>query len=563
MNSPSDTPNKEIEIFYFLKITVITAFLVMTMAVIFVVFFLPIYTDETVWKLLLGRYYYDGNQEISLTVMPACGIYAKPVPWPLVPFRLLNQALYADMPGPLFVRIFGVVLEAAWFLLTWWLLADVVTPKLSRRTVAIGILAFSMLGIMPFLLEFGRPEKILLLGMTVFFLPMLKPTPRELPRFGTSIFHVAWIWIAAAFLLTSHPRAVFAVPLILLFMQRMVRRWPLVALGTVTLAAFEAIAFHDFSSRWICPGDPSVDVRFRQLNLASNLDSRYFGGYVHQLIGSLGNPGTWFLSDIVQKRSYISDMIPPFTNKTALGFGVDLWEFMTLSVLLGGASLIVAFIARWRERDRRATLLTLGSMWGFFALSIVARIDKLDYEAALLVPLIALTTFASFWIAWPVLTRLLGARAVISAARLGFALLLVCAFVSQIALLANFGPYAFGGWSAPGYPAGQRFSVSGFGYETLRPQIIATAAKCGIRPEDRLNHLVVDELTYFSFQKAYQPFFMTYLDEHGWGRDHPDPTDILRRYRSAGMIVGCQWIPSVYRARAIANGRFCCLPKFS
>ncbi len=531
-------------------------------AVLAVVFFLPVYTDEILWKFLLGRYRVDGNQEIALTLIPSCRFYAKDVPWLLLPYRLLYQAVYSNLSGPLSIRLFGFALEISWLVLTWRLFATVVRPQLSSRTAATGVLAFSMLGILPFLLEFGRPEQILMIGMTILFVPLLKPAEPQTPGLTTSLLHAVVIVLGAGLLLTTHPRANFALPLMLAFSQRVLRRPWLTVVTFAVIIAFDTVAYGDWAARWNCPADPVVARAFRRLNLGANHSLADLQTYFTALYQTFDNPASWFLSDIVQKTKYTSNMIPPFAGDGWLVLGRLLWGWLTYVFLVGSAAVVIAWWTRWRERETRMSLFALAAMWLFFAVSVLARIDKNDYEAELILPLVGMGSFGAVWVAWPSLRRLIGLDSSIRMARFGYLVTLALAVLSQAGLLVNYTPYVFSSWTTPGYPKDQRVSVGNFGYDGLRAEIIAAAEKCGIRVQDHPRHLVLDELTYFTFQQVYQPFFMTELDEHGWSTHHPDPTDTLLYFRSDGMIVGCQWVPSVYKHRAVADGKFCCLPAF-
>jgi hypothetical protein len=141
-------------------------------------------------------------------------------------------------------------------------------------------------------------------------------------------------------------------------------------------------------------------------------------------------------------------------------------------------------------------------------------------------------------------------------------ILLLLSIVSQVALVAGYSRNVAGSWITPGYPKDQKWSVANFGYGGLKAKILDTAAMCGIEAQNHPHHLVVDELTYFALRQAHQPFLMTYLDEDLWGGGIHDVRTVLTQQHSAGMVVGCQWVPSSLRTEAIVNGGFCCIPSF-
>src|SRR5262249_44834197 len=120
-----------------------------------------------------------------------------------------------------------------------------------------------------------------------------------------------------------------------------------------------------------------------------------------------------------------------------------------------------------------------------------------------------------------------------------------------------------GPWLQPGAPEGQRLSVSVFGYNGLQHEIVATAGLCGIDAAAHPSYLVVDEVTYFAMRGAYRPIIMTYMDEQAWGLFRPDPTELLQRYQSAGMVVACNRVPTALRGKAGTHHGFCCVPAFS
>jgi hypothetical protein len=174
-----------------------------------------------------------------------------------------------------------------------------------------------------------------------------------------------------------------------------------------------------------------------------------------------------------------------------------------------------------------------------------------------------LVSLGSIWVARDIISERLGAFRVRRFARFGFAALIGISILNQVALLAVYSQSAVGAWTDPGYPRGQIYSFTAFGYDGLRPKILETAARCGIDPASHPRHLVVDGLTYFALDSSYQPIFMTYIDERGWGKKIADIGGLLAKLHSEGMVAGCEWIPSKLRSKAVENGQFCCLPAFA
>lgn len=542
----------------------------LSIVTLFICFFFPVYTDEILWKVTQGRYWPDGNQELSLTLFPSCGAYAYHVPMAVLPFRMLTALLYNSFSNPLSIRLFGISLGLIWLFMTWLLFCNVMANKIKKTTIALCLIAFITLGVMPFLLILSRPEQLLLLCMTVFFAPLLKeqcvPSSCQLGLAASSISKPLWmpafadmasclgIILLAALMLTIHPKAIFALPLVFTFTYRYVYSRSLAVFCMIAVSVFAAITYHDWSLRWSCPNDPTLAAILRNLNLGSVSNINEAQIYFKHLLALLLNPESWYIAFATPKDFYVASMIPPFTGAAPLLFGQVLQIFLASTALISLFIYLYGAYTNWSNIKLRISYFAIGSIWLFYAISVITRIEKNDYEATLIFPLLALAVAGTIWITYKsYFARLL---------RLFFLSLLTLSVISQLFLITHYMPYVFTSWSHPGYLQEQRFSLSNFGYGTLKPAILKTAEKCGIRPGDHLQHLVVDELTYFVFRDSHQPFFMSLLEEKGWGAHRPDPTKLFASYKSAGMIVGCQWVPTVLRGKMIRDGEFCCVSGF-
>ncbi len=216
-----------------------------------------------------------------------------------------------------------------------------------------------------------------------------------------------------------------------------------------------------------------------------------------------------------------------------------------------------------RDRGLRVPVLALGALWLFWAASAIGRVQKNEYEAAVMMPVITLAALGSLWTARDTIRAWIGAQRWVWTCRTAFAGLLALSLLNQAAFLVTYLPWAETSWLQPGYAADQRFSVTVAGDDRLRQEILNTAALCGISPADHRRHLILDELTYYPFVAAFQPYLATYIDEQGWGRGVRDYRHMLARAGSQGMVTACRWVPSQLRADAKRNGEFCCLPSFA
>jgi hypothetical protein len=521
--------------------------------------FVPIYTDEIAWKIIQSRVTEDGGQSLALTLEPSCGPYSFAVPMLLYPFRWVDSLVFRGMTGPLALRLLGFGTALLWLALAGAFATDVARTRLSRGVVAAGLIALVTIGVMPFLLVISRPEQVLLIAFTCFLYPLMKPAP-DPPSRGRAIASAIGGWALCSYALAAHPRAAFALPLMLLFIWRITRR-PLVAgCAGAGILAVAFVSYRDFVLRLACPGDPDIAALFVKLNIGSALEQGKLLPYLSGVLFSLRRTAGWYINEFTLRSKYASDMLPGFSHPL-LGWAVEL--FFSLLVVAGIAAFVMLTAGFRKRRETRLAVAGVGALWFFYFACVGSRILKFDYEAELMEPVMAMAALSSLWLAWPRLAVRFGGARLAVAARSALTVLLALSVASQGWLLINDAPYAWGAWSKPGYAAGQAFSITNFGYGRLRSQILATARLCGIDPAARPQHLVVDELTYFAFADSYQPFFMTYFDENGWRQGLGDPRPLWRASKSAGMVVACQRTQSAFADAVTRNGAFCCLPNFS
>jgi len=534
---------------------------ILAIATVSVCFFFPVYTDEIAWKVILGRYWADGNKALAQSLIPSCGPYAYSVPLILLPFRIFYQWINHFLTTPLSIRLFGISTALVTLFIIWKLFSDVTHNSIKNKTIALCIIAFATLGVMPFMLIISRPEQILLLCITIFFIPLLNNTKKNDSLFRTGRNAMSLL-ILAGIMLTAHPKAIFALPLVLLSFYRLITLRILSFICIFVIVIFSAIQFNDWSTRWSCDSNPIMAAYLRYVNLSEVKNITEFKVYFFALLKSLTHAKGWYIYFIVPKMWYVSNMIPPYTTQLALQFGNLLFYLLTGVVIISFSVFVFNFIKNRKDNSYLISYLAIASLWFFYLASLITRIDKNDYESALILPLLAFAVSGTLYI----LERTLKSNKQFYyyTMRMSFYGLLIFSIISQFILIITYTPYIFvmEDWKRPGYPRTQHFSVSNFGYNQLRSKITEAAEKCGIRASNHPHHLVVDELTYFNFRDSYQPFFMTYLDENGWGRNQLDLTTLLIHYRSAGIIVGCQWIPTALRNQAIHDGKFCCLPAF-
>lgn len=533
----------------------------LSIATFVVAAFLPLYTDEVGWKHIQGRLGFDGLESVS--IYPSCSDAGLPIPALLLPFRLFETAAYQGISGPQHIRAIGVAVALGWIALAWLLLWRGLRKHASVWLPGILVVSIATLGIMPFLLVLNRPEQVLLIGMTLFAIPVLT-TPPAGPRSPLADASIALLLVAlGGYFFASHPRAIFALPLLLLSINHSLARKRIAVVAGVSASVLCWVALSDWSARTRCD-DPGVAASFANESILSAASQGTLGTFgLHMLALWYFLPGrALYVSQMRMDQPVTSDLVPHLVTFWTQTIGVATQAVFALLVMVGAVAFVHLAVRAMRRRCITPAHLALGSLWAFYLASILTRATRHSYEQALMTPVLAMAALGSLWISREALGGVLGPARLRMLALAGVGLLAVTSVFSQAVLLVSYARYVTGEWAQPGYPAGQRFSISTADYEALQPQIIETARMCGIEPANNPRRLVVDELTWFALQPTYRPILATYIDERGWGRSISDHRKFLSLRGSEGMVVGCQWVPTQLRGEAIRNGQFCCVPSF-
>ena len=524
---------------------------------------LPVYTDEIVWKVAHGRLGFDGFQVPKLSL--SCAADAVSLPASIVPIRVIDTLMYQWISGPLAIRVMGMVFFLLWLSGTWVLLQRLVPPIADKWTIAGSLVAFVMLGVMPFLMVISRPEQWLLMGITVLLIICMEernPTYRSL---SYEITMATLFVFGSAVILAAHPRAIFVLPLMVTATLKAFNRRTTVCIITVLLI-YLCATYYDFWAEEVSCQDPYYQRHLEPYSIMLAASSGHISEYLAKLTDLIvHDPGHFlFVSSFGFYSPHTSGIIPTYPWPwITLPLTLAIAAFVGATSACGFCAFVIIVIETLRQRHVSIKVSALASVWGLLFISLFVRAQRQDYEVTLIEPLLGLVTILSIWAAREQLGHWLGTSRFQRLSRSALRTLLLLSIVSQIALLSGYFHNAVKSWITPGYPKDQHWSVANFGYESLRAKILETAAMCGINPKNHPHHLVVDEVTYFALREAHQPFFTLFLDENNWGAGIHDIRALLTQQRSAGIIVGCQWIPSKLRGEAVVNGDFCCVPSFA
>lgn len=543
------------------------------------VFYSPVYNDEGQWKFTVSRLFLDGGYLINL--FPACteGFLLKS-PWTWYPARILDALIYADASNPFYLRQYG------WFiylgLLSLWALICRQCMGLSWVNSLLMVSAFFMVGTMPFLMVWNRPEQPIMVWITAGLLLGMY-FYRHYPQ---KTFHQIIVFVLFSLVgccvSASHAKGVYFLPLFLILWYRIAKNpWSTFALGSIyswsfleTLMLWKART-HCAESEWWTNMVKSFTI---QPKLLITNPHQFFDGGAHNVM-------RWI--DYVNAASFKIGIYNPFlvahpvTSVTdrftlnAVGFPVY------VIALLIAINLIQGLLASYQQGKKQAVLTVTGcilftaflfslnnfSWWGVIALGITlvfsllyllakksssnwvialslgiclmilmfTQILKNYYEASLVWPiwlLIGVFTFSadSTW-----------GRATLKYVLLPLLLLIAIASTQLRWDLIGMLPLD---WQKERIERQE---------ENAQFRIFAQQA-CGIHDEG--GSLVLDDETYPIFWRHPKPMFTAFL--YGWYAQGTDYKKTFLFQKPSGLATNCNSAPPELLPFLKQSSRYCC-----
>ena len=517
-------------------------------------FYIPIFSDEITWKMIMARLWSDLG--MSIHMFPQCG---KPftVSHPLLflPFRALDSWLYEDLTNLFKLRILGGINFIFWIGATWLL-----CKKLFKANSIVSNLSFlgaifvCCLGVLPFGMLMNRPEQPLLISLTLLLLlPFLQDKTTK--QRGLLIFSYLFL---SLFFLSQHPKSLIFLPVLLIILKNLsiLKKGKIGSLLVVLLAAVTSYLF--WSEKLSCP----MSFNYEQVFASFGLSPRNFfkdpiWWNLKQIIKNM--IGGWsYFGNILFSKSYMANWLPPNNH---MGYGSHLINCFIVIIFscftLASIVFCIQVLSQRKKQYLESTPFQIGCSLIFSLIFItIIQTTKNQYESHLMIPLLTLATlllFASF---------LENSGKVVKSLNLGITVIGIIASLSVINLIHEFYPFKDKQWTKLGSLDGMNLSVSAFNFKEVENQVMTLKKKCDLGAPEQLRHLVIDDVTYPFFWKSNEPFHALYVMHLiGWGVDD-DTSIFLSKHRSSGVICQCRALDFNLRAAAQKEGDLCCLPAF-
>lgn len=515
--------------------------------------FLPVYSDEIGWRFQ-ERAGFDG---VDKMFADTCGpnTLARP-PFFMWPARYYSWLFNSLFPSPLWIRLSGVLYALAMVGLFLRLIARLDLPAIQRNALVVIALGTLGLGLEPLLLVWSRPEQPILLAV----LGVLLIAGQGARDAGATARSSAWwraggITLAAMIACSYHVKGVILLPVMLAALWCGIRgpvgaaaRW----LGATAVTIMALWAYSYWAHRLQCPDDPVLAALYARHNLGlSALKDHTPVG----LIEAVGNNLQiyYYLLAAAPTTDPMSFWLPD--DQVTPG-QVTIWGVLLCGAWGATAAPALVLLARgsWRLLRHRAgdwmmsmALCLVGATLAWCATQSVRNV----YECAFVLPMLMLAIVLVLASAARENLWLAGTR------RVAHALSAVLP-LSLGAVAIDYGPALARAAAQSGYVEGQANSISVFGFDRVRRDVLGAARRCGIGAHGRPGNLLLDEASYLPLMQSAMPQFR--IGVLGpWGVSIDDVGDYLRSRRSDGVVVACHWLDNDMLQQARRQGEFCCI----
>ena len=519
-------------------------------------FFFPIYPDEIAARIWLSRLPYDFPNKISN--MPTC-VSRFSQSWPVTWYLpgAINWLISGNAMSPIMLRLVGFGVAFAWVgVLSLYLKVkfDVLRKnRCDQFRLNIFIVCFFVsilsIGVFPIFLIVNRNEQLIPISITILMFVFIGSSEAY---FNGSLWRKFWLVIlyftTISLVIYGHPKGLFLTPFFAIVGWRLFRNINnhlLIGISTVILVFQILQGYIAWNYLLECNEVPMLNASLKSFSFepfSIFYDPPYF---FHNSIDSLMHFYRYLDQIGFQKTTDISYLPPSpvgFIGKIA-NFFIRLDVTITFFLCL---FLLPAIYYRRDLKNHRLVTINL-SLIILLVCTIISGIFNLPknwYDLGYLYALLLI-----------VLTFFIGEDFNnFHNTRFGMAILsyMVCvSILSQSVFVYRLLPAFLQGYEGPGISI-VRYLRYG---EKNRNDAIVVARENGINSVSS-EGVILDDLTYFYFQKTKRPMAITYIF---YDNDPLSIRHFLVDVKSSGMVVRCSSMPNAYLFLAKKEGSMCSL----
>ena len=549
------------------------------------VFYLPLYGDEPQWKMIVARLFLDGGKLLYL--FPGCTqgfLLGVPMTW--YPGRILDALMYADASDPFYLRQYGVMIYLG-LLFSWTILCRYCTC-LSWVQSFLMVSSFFMVGVLPLLMVYNRPEQSLLIWISLALLVSVALEKRPPQHRWIKIIVLIGFALLGCFISAAHPKGIYFLPVLMVLYWRVSQaRWNLLGLGFIyAWTALETIALWKIRTK--CPESGWLTTMLQGFTVQPKLlksnptlffemgtnNLHYWTQYLKGVTFA-GSPYRYFLNPDL-KLSWVGQ----FANDWV---AMPIYAVAALIVLNAGQSLFLLY----QQGRRQLTLavliyiLLVGGLlasdtltaWGILAIALGlvvglvwmlinqnrshwAIVFVMTLSLMVLMFMQSLKNFYEATLVWPIflLIGIFTFNATSTWARNALKygllpLLLLLAIISTQARWDVMGNAPLS-WQA----ARQKVLLDNLEFKQFAKEA------CGIEEFTSLeDNLVLDDETYPMFWRHTRPMLTAYV--FGWWSQGTDYKTTFAMYEPKGLATKCNSAPAELMPYLKQTKDFCCASK--
>ncbi|MET0777253.1 MAG: hypothetical protein ABWZ65_17455 [Pseudomonas mandelii] len=515
---------------------------------------IPVYSDEIVSKWSVSRFFLEDQHLVSF--FPQCSTMSdRAVSWVFYPAAALISTIYGNL-GPLGTRLSGITISLTWFgLLAFWCFKQTNDKKFGITRLA-GLIAFSSLGVLPYLLVLSRSEQFMTFPILVFCLTAFYFKNEK--TLTVQCLGALLLTLTLSCFFYVHPKSLFFLPFLLVALWLTTETYHKLircALLVYALALFAQV-LHESKAISACTDAPAM-----QALLAANtlLPGMLFSApldFFNAASNNLLNFPNKLLLHLTFNPISQSGWLPPIESSDSFFLYLNfIIKYLLFAFIIGThlASLLIFMINVVRKKLSAPVFLA----------ALLASADLLNAIFFNIQNFYAATQFLPIAI---ILTVLLLPSIPMPKWRVysavGYSVILIISTFSMTTLLSTVFPAAlknstFAAATLPGQP----LSIPVFNTQSHLNSIEKLGASCGL-PPDNTRNMVVDHMTYFAYMKAKKPIHILYVSEYGFGGDLSDGRllPFLKKLKSPGVISRCEWMPLQFRnVQKSDDMGYCCV----
>lgn len=533
-----------------MKPSILNSLFILSLLLLFIgTLFFPIFNDEIGYFILRNRLALD---EEHIILQPQCGkeafTWSPPLAW--YPINLLRYLTGLLVENPLQIRLLGIakmLINLSLILFCASMISKIRQDKLLQSHGIIWV--FASVGSLIWIMSINRPEQTLLMGYLGILSILLYGIHNPSISIRRDLLALGVVSLSSILLFSSHVKAFGFIPFAVFAVISSLSKRTIRVVGLIVLTGVAISSTSTYLSLSTCPEDAFLSFVLKN--------------WVVNPISIFTEPMVFFertLTNVSEFSLYLYGVMVyrhtglPIEWIKTIDFE---WSDFFLSIINPIWVLILSTIsieAMWGSLKRDSSLNRLKQVGVLSLLGLILisgfQSRKLFYESSFYIPILILTWAMVRSHQFPRLVEELQHR---------FNILKYTATLTSITLTITCLPMAFSD------TVGKSQSHDSFYWYDFFKQtknIEETAKLCGIDTNAEQTHLVVDDLTYFSFKRLKKPFHVLYVG-HPWGKGVEGRlVDFLASWGSSGVVAQCNYVP--YELKEIATqglGNICCIGK--